>query len=138
MDETVVRGLSARGLFAAEKLVSRFGPDGDGWTNHRWLRFRAATAALSEWLAGFEKGFSTPADPSYDDLLTGSADQPSYKIKSSKDLTAVRDRTATLREEIRRWLAEADALTGNRPNQPPVLRLVPRTSADIEVSDDDS
>ena len=56
MPAEVVDRLSVRGRFAAQRLVARFGPTGDGWTNHRWLRVRSATAALSDWFAGFEAG----------------------------------------------------------------------------------
>jgi hypothetical protein len=50
MDEEVVRRLSKRGRYAARRLVGRFAGDNPGvepaagWDNHRWIRFRAATA----------------------------------------------------------------------------------------------
>jgi hypothetical protein len=69
MPAEVVDRLGIRGRFAAQRLVARFGPTGDGWTNHRWLRFRSATAALSDWFADFEKGHSAPAPHFYDALL---------------------------------------------------------------------
>jgi hypothetical protein len=126
MPTEVVSRLSARGRFAAEHLVERFGPTGEGWNNHRWLRFRAATAALSEWLAGFEKGYTSPAPTSYDAILSGEARQPSYPMTRGR-LAAARVRVTELRVQIDEWAKPpANTFTDNRPKQPPALRLVPR------------
>src|SRR5439155_6495248 len=40
MPEEVVKRLAARGRRAGAALVERFG-SGDGWTEHRWVRFRS-------------------------------------------------------------------------------------------------
>lgn len=127
MPKDVVDGLSLRGRFAAQRLVRRYGPEG-GWPNHRWIRFRTATAALSDWLAGFERGFV--ADPDfYGGLLDGTSQQPSYALDQAR-LVAVRQRIAGLRAEIGEWeAAPADAFVEDRPMQPPVLRLVPPSEA---------
>lgn len=130
MPAPVVDRLSLRGRFAAQKLADRFGPGGDGWPNHRWLRFRTATAALSDWMDGFERGY-TGAGPSYDDMLEDPEKQPSYKIRDAARLAAAQARTASFRAEIRRWSEPPDdVFTNGRPRQPPVLRLVPPTDAD--------
>ena len=130
MPPTLVKALSTRGRFAAEKLLDRFAGDGEGWPNHKWIRFRTATAALSDWLAAFERGYTVDTPPYYDPLLVDQERQPSYPI-SEQNLDASRERIAHLREEIGDWAQDpADALTDNRPQQPPVLRLVPRTDAD--------
>ena len=127
MPADVVEHLSSRGRFAAQRLIERFGPDDSGWANHRWIRFRAATAGLSEWLTAFETGYSTPADTPYDPILTGHEPQPSYPMTVGR-LAAARSRIAALRAEIDQWRQDpADAFTKGRPNQPPVLRLVPRS-----------
>jgi hypothetical protein len=126
MPTEVVTRLSIRGRFAAQQLVERFGPKGVGWNNHRWLRFRAATAALSEWFTGFEKGYAAPAPTSYDAILTGDASQPSYQMTGNR-LAAAHARITELRTQIDNWAdPPADAFTKGRPNQPPALRLVPR------------
>jgi hypothetical protein len=126
MPTEVVTRLSSRGQFAAQRLVQRFGPTGEGWNNHRWLRFRAATAALSEWLAGFEKGYTSPAPTSYDAILAGQASQPSYPMTGGR-LAAAQVRITELRNQIDQWARPpADAFTDHRPKQPPALRLAPR------------
>lgn len=125
MPEAVVHRLSVRGRFAAEKLVDRFGPRGGGWDNHRWIRFRTATAGLSDWFAGFERGYAAATPPFYDELLAGAQPQPSYPLTDAR-LAAASRRTAGLRTEIATWAAApVDAFTDDRPKPPPELRLVP-------------
>lgn len=124
MDKAVVDRLSLRGRFAAQRLVQRFGPDGQGWPNHRWIRFRTATAALSDWLAGFGDGY-TNGDDFYTAMLSDTAKQPSYPIADERLVTA-QQRIADLRTQIRGWAeAPADVFVADRPLQPPLLRLVP-------------
>jgi hypothetical protein len=127
MPPELVTALSQRGRFAAARLVDRFGPDGEGWPNHKWIRYRTSTAALSDWLSAFERGYTVQQPPFYEALLADPDEQPSYRISGEK-LAAVQERTASLRDEISDWAAEpADAFTANRPQQPPILRLVPPT-----------
>jgi hypothetical protein len=83
---------------------------------------------LSDWLAGFERVYSTPPVPttSYDTMLSADSEQPSYKIEGGR-LDAARDRVKSLRAEIERWAADPkDAFTERRrrPKPPPRLRLV--------------
>ena len=127
MPPELVTALSQRGRFAAARLVDRFGPGGAGWPNHKWIRYRTSTAALSDWLAAFERGYTVQQPPFYDALLDDPDEQPSYRVSGEK-LAAVRERTEGLRAEIADWAAEPDdAFTANRPQQPPILRLVPPT-----------
>ena len=90
MPKDVVRRLSERGRFAARRVKGRFagsapGVPAAGWDNHRWIRFRAATAGLSDWLAGFERGYPSPDAPttSYDTMLADAAD--SLRTRSRAD-----------------------------------------------------
>ena len=63
MEEATVRHLSERGEGAATRLVDRFAGDepgvkpAEGWDEHRWLRFRTATAAFAETLVSFKGGY---------------------------------------------------------------------------------
>lgn len=130
MPAEVVDRLSVRGRFAAQRLVARFGPTGDGWTNHRWLRFRSATAALSDWFAGFETGYAAPDPDSYEAILNGQAKQPSYPMTAGRR-AAAQARITELRTQLRTWATPPDdAFTAGRPQQPPALRLVPNPDAD--------
>lgn len=132
MPKEVVERLSLRGRFAAERLVAQFDPEGGGWPNHRWVRFRTATAALSDWLQAFERGYE--ADPTfYTGLLDGTAKPPSYPIEETGPeprRSAALSRLTRMRAEIAEWAVfPTDAFTDNRPLQPPILRLVPRTDS---------
>ncbi|WP_375426141.1 hypothetical protein [uncultured Friedmanniella sp.] len=124
MPPAVVERLSYRGRCAAQKLVTRFGPEGGGWENHRWIRLRTATAGLSDWLAAFEHGYEG-SSPFYDKTLASPDEQPSYPVSDGR-LAAARTRVAELREEIAIWAeAPADAFTDSRPRPAPALRLTP-------------
>lgn len=124
MPVPVVERLSTRGRFAAAKLVDRFGPAGGGWDNHRWIRLRAATAGLSDWFAGFGRGYAVTRSY-YDAILSGATEPPSYKMTASQRAAAER-RINELLAEIATWESPpADAFTEGRPQPPPVLRLVP-------------
>jgi predicted acylesterase/phospholipase RssA len=134
MGKDVVAGLSDRGRFAARKLIHQFtapvrpGSSVTGWDNHRWIRFRTATAGLSEWFEGFERGYPAPATTpptiAYDTMLASADKQPGYKIDGLR-LKAAVARTADLRAAAANWASKpADAFTQDTPAPPPVLRLV--------------
>ena len=59
----------------------------EGWDNHRWLRFRTATAAFSETLGSFRNGFETepPGTTPYDVWVGDGADGPlpSYPLEGA-------------------------------------------------------
>ncbi|WP_375432864.1 hypothetical protein [uncultured Friedmanniella sp.] len=125
MPELTVSRLSTRGRFAAAKLVEQFGPTGHGWDNHRWIRFRTATAGLSDWFGRFEHGYAATQSAFYDDVLTGVTKEPSYPMTAGR-LNAAQKRIEGLRTEIATWAEEpTDTFTEDRPLPPAVLRLVP-------------
>jgi hypothetical protein len=130
MDKSQVEALSMRGRFAAAKLVTRFteplGTDerATGWDNQRWIRFRTATAGVSEWFSGFETGFAA-SEPTFEQMLSTPEAQPSYPIEGDR-LAAARGRVRSLRKEIAAWARDpAAAFTANAPKPVSVLRLVP-------------
>jgi hypothetical protein len=114
MRAEVVDRLSIRGRFAAKRLVARFGPGGDGWKNHRWLRFRSATAALSDWFAGFEKRYTASAPHSYDAMLNGQARQPSCPITAGRR-PAAQARITELRTHIQTWATPPEDAYSTHP-----------------------
>jgi len=128
MDPTVVGELVERGDAAAAKLVERF-VDGDGWDNHRWIRFRTATAGLDGWLAGFQHGYesASPGATPYRELAgpDAAAELPSYKVEGGRR-GAVNLRTEALRKLAAGWREKPDdAFRHGSPSPRPVLRLVP-------------
>ena len=114
MPPELVTALSQRGRFAAARLVDRFGPGGAGWPNHKWIRYRTSTAALSDWLAAFERGYTVQQPPFYDALLDDPDEQPSYRVSGEK-LAAMRERTEGLRDRDRRL----GGRTGRRVHRQP-------------------
>ena len=130
MDKPTVDGLVERGQGGAAKLVGSF-VHGDGWPNHRWLRFRTATAGLDAWLSSFRNGYDAPnsgyADLAGVDAAGNEADGPlpSYSMTKGRR-AAVNVRTAALVQLASKWSdAPADAFTHKSPSPRPVLRLVP-------------
>ncbi len=91
MPAAEVDSLVTRGQEAAKKLVARFGDGSNptpaqGWENQRWLRFRTATAGLSDWLVDFSGGYSRqPAPPAtpYSSLAGAGAGLRCRRIRST-------------------------------------------------------
>ncbi|MET9269232.1 hypothetical protein [Kribbella sp. NPDC003557] len=133
MKDKVVTDLVERGQAGAQKLVTRF-VLGNGWDNHRWIRFRTATAGLDTWLTGFRRGYDEPSPGAlpYADLAGAHATAalPSYTINGGQR-TAVNLRTDALLTLASSWqMPPADAFTRGSPSPHPVLRLVPGTLFD--------
>jgi hypothetical protein len=128
MDKDVVDHLADRGVAGATKLVDSF-VHGDGWDNHRWIRFRTATAGLDGWLAGFDHGYTfATSDGTPYSLLAGpgaKAPLPSYKVEGDQRLT-INLRTGALLTLAANWQTKpSGAFTTGSPTPRPVLRLVP-------------
>jgi predicted acylesterase/phospholipase RssA len=128
MKADVVADLVARGRGGASRLVDRF-VAGDGWDNHRWIRFRTAGAGLDAWLGRFQHGYTFPAATGtpYAKLAgsNASAPLPSYAVTGARR-DAVNLRTDALLTLAAHWrTAPADAFTSGSPRPRPVLRLVP-------------
>ncbi|AXH95629.1 patatin-like phospholipase family protein [Ornithinimicrobium avium] len=133
MPEQVVTELAERGRLGAVKLVDAFAGDRPGqvpawgWDNHRWVRFRTATAGLSGWLAPFLANYrdTTSGGTPYDQLAGPGAEAtlPSYP-PSEGDRELINARTGTLVSLAEDWTGD-DALTARAPRPRPRLRLVP-------------
>jgi predicted acylesterase/phospholipase RssA len=135
MPKDTVSALAARGDGAAAKLVERFaepGQTGDspaGWDNHRWIRFRTATAGLEDWLGAFRSGYDAPDGPAvqYRELAGPTADAPlpSYGLTGARR-SVVNARTRELLGLAQRWNQQpVDAFSRGAPAPRPMLRLVP-------------
>ena len=140
MPQETVLHLSDRGQGAATRLVRRFAGDqpgrvpAEGWDNHRWLRFRTATAAFSETLQSFRNGFTQtlPGGTPYDTWVGDHAetDLPSYPLTKGRR-EAVNHRTDGLLATAEEWLQDpADAFTQGAPQPRPTMRLVPADRVD--------
>lgn len=132
MPPEVVTALADRGQAAAGRLVEVFAGDHPGSTpahgfdNHRWIRMRTAGAGLEQWLAGWQRGYtsdSAGATP-YPDLAGPGATGPlpSYR-PSEEQRTQLNTVTGQVRDLAQDWPA-GTMLTG-APRPTPRLRLVP-------------
>ena len=132
-DHLGITDLSLRGKLGAAKLVEVFAGDqpgvvpAPGWDNHRWIRFRTATAGLTGWLGTFVDGYRDPTSggTAYVDLAGpgAAAPLPSYRpTRADRDL--INQRTGTLLGLAEEWTVD-DAMTGGTPRPRPQLRLVP-------------
>jgi hypothetical protein len=144
MEESTVLALSRRGEGAATRLVDRFAGDqpgvvpARGWDEHRWLRFRTATAAFAETLVSFKGGYEEvpPGTTPYEtwagvrgDGTEASGSFPSYPLKPDRR-NAVNQRTRGLLEVADEWQHDpADAFTEAAPEPRPSMRLVPSDRA---------
>ena len=144
MEETTVLALSRRGEGAATRLVDRFAGDqpgvvpATGWDEHRWLRFRTATAAFAETLVSFKGGYeeaprgTTPYQTWVGvrgDGTEASGNLPSYPV-NPEYRNVVNQRTRGLLEVAEQWQGDpADAFTEAAPEPRPSMRLVPSDRA---------
>ena len=142
MPEQVVRDLAERGRLGAVKLTDAFAGErpgevpAAGWDNHRWIRFRTATAGLSGWLAPFLQNYreTTSGGTPYPDLAgpDAEAELPSYR-PTARDRAVINERTGRLVALAEAWGGD-EALTSTAPRPRPRLRLVPDdgTAAGLE------
>lgn len=125
MPHEVVSSLAERGRQAAGKLVAAFGPTGDAWENHQWIRMRTSTAGLSGWVAQFLDSYRSPQTVPYPDLAgpAATADLPSYKL-GVRDRQLVNQHVGELEHLAVSWGGD-DSLVKGAPSPRPQLRLVP-------------
>jgi hypothetical protein len=140
MTDSIVTGLANRGGAAGAELVEKFTgaprdehhrkmPEGWGWNNQRWIRFRTATAGLDAWLMKFDAKYKAAAvSPTVPyDMLAGAdahSDLPSYSMPSA-DRPVVNDLTDRLIGLATSWSGDNPLRTTNVPRPLPRLRLMP-------------
>lgn len=125
MPHEVVSSLAERGRQAAGKLVTAFGPDGEAWKNHQWIRMRTSTAGLSGWVAEFLAGYQSQQAVPYANLAGPGAiaDLPSYSVGVA-DRQLLNLHVGELETLATSWTSD-DSLVKNAPSPRPQLRLVP-------------
>ena len=134
MPGPVVTALSERGRHGAAKLLTAFAGEAPGeesapgWENHRWIRFRTATAGLHSWLALFANGYHQlpGAGTPYESMAgeNATAELPSYKPSSAAARKLLNERTKSLVDLADTWIAD-DTPAAAAPRPRPRLRLVP-------------
>lgn len=142
MPQQVVSELSERGRLGAVKLLEVFAGDQPGvvvtpgWDNHRWVRFRTATAGLTGWLEQFGDAYAhpSPGSTAYRDLAGpgAAAELPSYR-PGVRDRRLLNQRASDLVRMAQEWTGDT-AMTNATPSPRPRMRLVPDdgTAAGLE------
>lgn len=123
MEAGTITRLADRGAAGATAMVAQFNEPRyrnrfTGWDNHRWIRYRAALAALPDYLASFQRGAAV--------LEIDPHDTPS--IDFDRDEAAL---ATTIREDLvalAMTIADAEAVEGltDDPRPHTVLRRVPQ------------
>ena len=138
MGAPLIRRVAVRGERAGQLLLDHYAqadpPPGTvtGWRNHRWVRYRVAMRVLGEALADLRAAEAESAGTDAA-LQPMHANPPSYDFKSERqrdaalaayrDLLALADRHAALREELGYPPFDHDPKDGPRPR--PELRIRP-------------
>lgn len=132
MQEAIVTKLTERGACAGKELIAHFtapspqqGPQPTNWDNHRWVRFRTATAMLQQFIADFASVYDTQA---YATLVNRGPDEAPFSYRLTPEQRAfVSSETQGVVTEGLRWKAAPpnDFATG-RPHPDPELQVRPR------------
>jgi hypothetical protein len=144
MPRCVVTDLADRGEAAADLLIEKFTgtpdgkPEGWGWNNQRWIRFRTATAGFNAWMTKFDANYraDVPQAIPYDDLAGAGADAalPSYRFDSAADRGVANDLTAGLLVLSPTW-GTPNVLSDSAPRPSPQLKLTPDDGAASSVAE---
>ena len=112
-------------------------PQGWGWNNQRWIRFRTATAGLDAWLKKFQANYNlaVPGALPYPALVGPDAEAPlpSYGLPKD-DRGRLNDLTAGLLTLAATWGPD-NVLSDHAPRPRPRLRLVPDDRAASNVAE---
>ncbi len=132
MDATTIESIAARGQEAAATLRAHFGdapPDEVTltWSNHKWVRFLAFMPALEGMLEHWSAAFNDRStQPSFDDLLSGVAPLPSYRV-SVAERNAIRGASLAFVQHIaQNYGGRPLRSPKKRPRPEPELRTMAR------------
>jgi hypothetical protein len=138
MSQPVLAKLSERGKCAGDLVVQRFTspsppakPQTVNWANHRWLRYRTATAMLERFVVDFTDRYNAPpenGDPTYAQMVSREVTAAPFEFEFSP---AQRDfaiaQSAALVCVGAEWSAAGDCdFTCGSPEPPPELQVRPR------------
>ncbi|MBI4259680.1 MAG: patatin-like phospholipase family protein [Actinobacteria bacterium] len=130
-----IAALGERGRCAGEKLVERFTGPARGsevsWDNHRWVRYRSATALLEDMLVRFRRAYTHPPAPgtrTYEQLIRRGAGEPptSYEWERAAQRGFASAATDEVVGMIERWAATGQSFQEGAPRPRPELRIRPR------------
>jgi len=143
MDPDTITNIAARGLYAGRKLTEQFAgkpasPEaGEGWREHRWIRYRVAMAAMDEWLSGLADKCGEPdtsCSPAWRRVIGTSAQfpppcnpwSPGVSIDPATGHRYVEEETDHLLALAGRWRRLENDFTAAAPKNRPHMRMVPK------------
>lgn len=134
MAAPAILSLAARGEAAGQRLVGRFA-DGDGWENHRWVRFRSFMAMIERTLTRAATAYDDPdvTSRTYRALLHGPLRKlPSYEWRRRGQAAWARSRADSVMALGARWfepeeggVAPGGFFADDAPVPTPELRAQP-------------
>jgi predicted acylesterase/phospholipase RssA len=132
METKTIEDVAARGIEAAATLRAHFGDTPPPkvtltWGNHKWARFLAFMPALENALESWATAFADRATPpSFDDLLSGAAPLPSYKVSVPERKAMHASSLAFLQHIQQNFGTRPFGSPRKRPSPEPVLRAMAR------------
>jgi predicted acylesterase/phospholipase RssA len=140
MPSDIVQRLGERGRCAGEKLVDNFTTAADSpdieltWANHRWTRYRATMANLTEYLNAFQRGYFDDelerrgAAASYPELINRGLNEPPTSYHWTESLREfARGETFNMATTGEKWTNAAKSFDDDQPPRPRAqVRSVPR------------
>jgi hypothetical protein len=135
MPPDVLEKLTARGEYAGKLLIERYTspspvgpPQTVNWENHRWVRFRTATAMLQRFVADFSTTYeATPAgEQSYPDLVARPRSAPpfGYRYKTPEQTAFAVVEARAIAEAGKRWdAARPNDFANKQPHPVPELQV---------------
>jgi len=132
MDRDTILSVAARGAEAASTLRAHFGATPPAnvtltWSNHKWVRFLAFMPALEEALESWSAAFpDRTAPPSFEDLLTGAAALPSYKVSAPQRASMHAASLAFIQHIQQNFGSRPFRRPPKRPKPEPELRPMPQ------------
>lgn len=128
MPEEVVQQLTQRGSRAGQLLLKRF-RTGDGWEEHRWVRFRSCMDLTEDWLREVARAYPNrvPPDSLLEEVLMR-ADEAAPKIYSLSDADKIRAKHAMdqLAQLVANWEGNRTGFQTGPPRPEPELRMKAR------------
>jgi hypothetical protein len=133
MPTDVVTRLANRGKRAGAALVDRFaapaGSVADGWTEHRWVRFRSCMELTADWIRQIAEAYphAIPPDADLEDILLRSSTTPppSYRMTTADQQRAKKAMDALI-ELWSNWKSAGTGFDSKPPRPTPILRIRPR------------
>ena len=132
MPPATIAALIDRGDRAGAQLVEHFKvPPAvpniiTNWDNHRWVRFRTATATLQRFVVDFSDAYGQPSQPGAPDYPTLILVSPSYQLAPAQQPFVAAESTVIQTTGVRWKPAKPNDFETGSPRPLPSLQVRPR------------